>query len=127
MSSDNDNPYLFREVPGSWDVPFKKWLIGTALAIVLVGLGIEDVLQASCTVPVIKWRYSGLAWMKLDGAGAQWFGIFQVGIAVLLNGRYFWRLHPKCWRRYELIQNAGIGLAALSLTITYWFLWKVYI
>jgi len=126
MNSENDNPYRLREVPGSWDLPFKRWVIGICLAGVLLVLGGDDVWQASTKVPVLKGRYSGLAWMQLDGAGARWFGFFQIGIATLLNGRYFWRFHSKRWRQHLAIQNVGIGLAALSLTIAYWFLWKAH-
>jgi hypothetical protein len=41
-----------------------------------------------------------------------------------LHARYFWRFHRNWWRHYEAAQNLGAGLSAISLIVTYAYLWQ---
>lgn len=113
-------------MPGSWDVPVKKWVMGAGMALVLAWYGVGDVFAAACNVPIYHGRFSGFEWMRLEGVGARWYGMCLVACALGLNARFFWRFHRNWWRYYEPVQNFGAGLAALSLTITYIYLWKAH-
>lgn len=129
MREEADNPYIADQVPGSWDVPFRRWGLGACLPIILFLLGVEDMATRVCEVPLpAGGRFSGrgIAWMELKGAGAVWFGLLQFGAAVALHGRYHWRYHPLRSRIWEAIQNVGLGLAAVATVFTLALLWKAH-
>jgi len=126
MSPTNENPHLFREIPGSWDIVFKKWAIGVAAAAFLLYLGLDDFFKAACSVPVPRGRFGGSVWMDLTGAGARWFGLVQLGLSISWHGRYYWRFLKRHWNHYHSIQNAGIALAAVSTIVTYAYPWKAH-
>jgi hypothetical protein len=111
-------------MPGSWDVPAKKWLVGAGLAAVLAWHGVGDLITAVCEVPVPRGRFNGMKWMPLEGAGARWFGVCLLACALGLNARFFWRFHRDWWRHYEAVQGFCIGLAAVSIVVTYGYLWQ---
>ncbi len=126
MSDEGDNPYIANEVPGSWDIPFRRWVLGVCLPVILFVLGVEDMVVRVCQVPVPQGRFNGYVWMELKGAGAVWFGVLQWGMAIALHGRYHWRYHPVRWRIWEAIQNTGFGLAAVATVFTVALLWKTH-
>lgn len=126
MKDEPDNPYIATEVPGSWDIPFRRWVLGVGLPAVLLALGVEDIVTRVCEVPVPRGRYRGVEWMELKGAGAVWFGLFQFGASVALHGRYYWRYHLVRWRIWETVQNIGLGLAAVATVFTLALLWKAH-
>lgn len=124
MKLPEDNPHLANEMPGSWDVPFKKWLLGIAAFVFFLVLGVGNLVDATCSVPVPRGRFNGFAWMTLEGAGARWFGLCQIGAGVFLHGRFFWRYHRRFWTVHERIQNGSVILMAVSVVMTYVFLWR---
>jgi len=126
VSDEGDNPYIATEVPGSWDIPFRRRVLGACLPLFVLLLGVEDSVTRVCEVPVPQGRYRGVEWMELRGAGAVWFGLLQFGAAIALHGRYRWRYHPVRWRIWETIQNAGLGLATVATVFTLALLWKTH-
>ena len=124
MDTEEQNPHLATEIPGSWDIAFKKWGIGACVALLMLVWGVEDVHRALCWVPVPVKR--GLSWMELSGAGARWFGGVQIAFSCFLHGRYFWRFHDRLWRQYRAVEAGGLALTSVSVIITYIYLWRTY-
>jgi hypothetical protein len=126
MREEPDNPYIANEVPGSWDIPFRRWVLGVGLPVVLLLMGIQDIEALVCDLPIPRRRGVGIQWMKLRGAGAVWFGLAQAGIAAAMHGRFYWRYHAARWRIWETVQNIGLSLATIATICTCVLLWKTH-
>jgi len=111
------NPHLAALTPGSWDPPFKRWIVGTALALVLLSLGLVNLVEGSATVPMPRKGHT--AWVPVEGLPAATWAFAKIGAAVFLNGRYFWRFTDELWPHCETIQNFGATVGVLCAALTY--------
>lgn len=127
MRQPGPNPHLHDYAPSSWDPPFKRWVLGVGLSIFLTHLGFQDVLTGVADVPVPRSRFGGGEWMEVSGADAYSFGCAQIGLALFLHGRYFWRLHSSLWKFYPLLSGFGAIVCAVGTILTYALLLKTHL
>lgn len=125
MPADEPNPHLLEFTPGSWDPPFRKWILGVLVPVGFAIHGSFILLTQSAQVLVLayKGRFRGLDWIPVEGAQAITWGLTMVGLSILLHGRYHWRYRNPGWTHFETIQGVGAILAVIAFVATYAQIW----
>lgn len=118
MTEPETNPHLLEQAPGSWDPPFRKWVLGVALPVALLVPALRAMLAASASIPMPVRGSRGIVWMPAEGLMAITWGCALAGVAVALHGRYHWRYRRTGWERFEMVQTIGLVMAVIGLGST---------
>jgi len=119
MPHDDSNPHVLDFTPGSWDLPFRRWVLGALAPCGLLAYGLSAVLSQTATVPTAGGRMGGFRWIEAHGWSAITWGVALIGFALLMHGRYHWRYRDLGWMHYEAIQGIGALIGVLGLAVTY--------
>lgn len=124
MSQDEDNPHLANEVPGSWDIPFKRWIIGIGIAAWLVVSGMIDIFNGHSRFPVPFIEEIPTSWLEVSGVGSVFGALVKISAGVILYSRYFMRFHIRMWKSYHQVEWVGGVICLLSLIVASIFIVK---
>lgn len=123
MPADEPNPHLLEFTPGSWDPPFRKWILGVLVPVGFAVHGSIILLTQSAHVLVFEGRFRGIDWIPVEGFQAFTWGLTMWGLSLLLHGRYHWRYRNPGWTHFETIQGLGAILAVGAFVATYAQIW----